>query len=132
MWLPVVALIVGFTIAYVSKVTLPLDSARYVAIGILASLDTVVGGMRARIEGRYDNTIFISGFYSNTVLGVGLVYVGDLLSVNFEIAAEVVFGVRIFQNLAGIRHGLLDKRLHRRSSEHTALESPAHEQQPAE
>jgi len=116
MWLPFVALVVGFTIAYVSKVTLPVQLARYVAIGILASLDTVVGGMRARIEGRYENAVFMSGFFANTILGMGLVYIGDLLSVNFEIAAAVAFGVRIFQNLSAIRHELLDKHLHRRAA----------------
>lgn len=112
MWLPLVALILGFTIAYVRNFTLPVDSARYVAIAILASLDTVVGGMRARVEGKYDNLVFMTGFFSNAILGAGLVYIGDLLSVNFEIAAEVVFGVRIFQNLAIIRHDFLE-RMHR-------------------
>ncbi len=109
MLLPLVALVLGFTIAYVSRFTLPINSSRYVAIAILASLDTVVGGMRARMEGKYDNRVFMSGFFSNALLGAGLVYVGDLLSVNFEIAAEVVFGVRIFQNLATIRHEFLER-----------------------
>ncbi len=128
MWLPFVALVVGFTITYVSKITLPIDSARYVAIGLLAGLDTVIGGMRARIEGRYDNTVFMSGFFTNTILGAGLVYVGDLLSVNFEIAAEVVFGVRIFQNLTAIRHELLDKHLHRKVTQGAGPGIPPHEE----
>ena len=67
------------------------------------------GGIRAYMEDTFDNTIFISGFITNTLLAAGLAYLGDRLGVELYLAAVVVFGVRLFQNLGIIRRYLLKK-----------------------
>ena len=83
--------------------------AKYMSIAVLAALDSVFGGIRAFMEDGFDNTIFISGFVVNTILAAGLAYLGDLLGVELYLAAVVVFGARIFQNLGIIRRYLLKK-----------------------
>jgi len=79
------------------------------SIGVLAALDSVFGGIRAYMEDTFDNTIFISGFITNTLLAAGLAYLGDRLGLELYLAAVVVFGVRLFQNLGIIRRYLLKK-----------------------
>jgi small basic protein len=76
-------------------------------MAILAALDSVLGALRAELDGEFDNKIFLTGFFSNIVLAGGLTYLGDRLGVELYIAAIVAFGVRMFNNLAIIRRQLL-------------------------
>lgn len=102
-------LILGLIIGFQLPVMLPVIYVKYMSIGILAALDSVFGGIRAYMEDYYDNTIFISGFIVNTLLAAGLAYLGDRLGLELYLAAVVVFGVRLFENLGVIRRYLLKK-----------------------
>jgi len=109
MWLLLLfCLLLGLFIGFQIPV-LPMIFAKYLSIAILAALDSVFGGIRAYMEDGFDDVIFISGFVVNTLLAAGLAYLGDRLGVQLYLAAVVVFGVRIFQNLGIIRRYLLKK-----------------------
>ncbi len=82
---------------------------KYMSIAVLAALDSVIGGIRAFMEESFDNIVFLSGFLMNALLAAGLAYLGDLLRIELYLAAVVVFGTRIFQNLGTIRRYLLKK-----------------------
>jgi small basic protein len=110
MWLLIVfGLLVGLLIGFSIPVLFLVVFAKYMSIAVLAALDSVFGGIRAYMEDGFDNTIFISGFIVNTILAAGLAYLGDRLGVELYLAAVVVFGARIFQNLGIIRRYLLKK-----------------------
>ena len=110
MWLlTLFCLLIGLFIGFQIPILLPVAFVQYMAIGVLAALDSVFGGIRAYMEDSFDNTIFISGFITNTLLAAGLAYLGDRLGLELYLAAVVVFGVRIFQNLGIIRRYLLKK-----------------------
>ena len=106
-WLPVVGLLVGLVLGAALSLTIPAEYSRYTAMAILAALDSVLGAVRAELDGEFDNTIFVTGFFANIVLAGGLTYLGDRLGVELYIAAIVAFGVRLFDNLAQIRRQLL-------------------------
>lgn len=120
--LPLAALLLGFFAVRF----LPVGSfeaneamARYTAIAVLAGLDTVLGGLRARMVDQFDDAIFVSGFFANTLLAGGLVVLGERLGLEaglgqervsaMMIAAAVVFGTRIFNNLAVLRRLLIER-----------------------
>jgi len=110
MWIIVVGFILGILIGILSPFTLPVAYARYLSIAVLAALDTSFGGLRASLEGTYDNTIFITGFFTNALLAAGLVYLGDRIGVeNLYLAGVVAMGIRMFQNLGIIRRLLLQR-----------------------
>ena len=111
--LPLLALIVGFAIIYAWGVTVPIGYSDYVAVAILAGLDSVFGGVRARLEKRFEHAIFATGFFTNAALAALLAYTGDRLGVNLYLAAVVALGIRIFSNLGAIRRSILDHYLHR-------------------
>ena len=108
-WLPVVGLILGFALIYGTKVTVPAEYAGYISLATLAGLDSIFGGIRAGIEGKFHDDIFLSGFVVNTLLAALLAYVGDQIGVNLLLAAVVVLGGRIFLNLSLIRRYWLTK-----------------------
>ena len=63
-------------------------------------MDSVVGALRSHLEGKYNNIIFITGFLTNAALAGILTFVGDKLGVPLYYAAILVFGGRLFNNLA--------------------------------
>lgn len=110
MWsIPLLGLVIGVIIGLVIPFQVPTIYTRYLSVGVLAALDSVFGGIRASQEELFDNTIFVSGFFTNTLLAAGLTFLGDRLGVELYNAALLVFGMRLFQNLAFIRRHLLSK-----------------------
>ncbi|MEB3198727.1 MAG: small basic family protein [Candidatus Sericytochromatia bacterium] len=107
--LPLVGLVVGIGVGAVAPVSIPHSLAKYTAVAILAALDTGLGGVRAGLENRFDLTVFISGFTFNSLLAAALTYLGDMLGIDLYIAAVVVFGVRLFDNLAIVRRLLVNR-----------------------
>jgi small basic protein len=106
-WLPILGLVIGLVLGIVLSLEVPADFSRYAAMAILAALDSVLGALRAELDGEYDDRIFLTGFFSNIVLAGVLTFLGDRLGVELYIAAIVAFGVRMFNNLAILRRQLL-------------------------
>lgn len=101
--IPLIGLAVGILVGMFAPVTIPHSMAKYTAVAILAALDTGLGGIRAGLENRFDLAAFISGFTFNSLLAAALTYLGDMLGIDLYLAAVVVFGVRLFDNLAIVR-----------------------------
>ncbi len=109
LWLTLFCLAIGLFVGYQLPIFLPASLVEYVSIGVLAALDSVFGGIRAFMEDSFDTTIFITGFFTNSLLAGAFAYFGDKLGLELYLAAVVVFGVRLFQNLGIIRRYLLKK-----------------------
>jgi small basic protein len=105
--LPIVGLMLGIALGLVLSVQVPSEWARYTALAMLAAFDSVVGAWRADLDGQFQSRIFLSGFFVNMLLAALLVFIGDRLGVDLSIAAIVVFGTRIFNNLAIIRRHII-------------------------
>ncbi len=107
MLLPLAGLLVGVLLGLALGVRIDVELARYTAVAILAALDSVLGAIRAELDGVYDNRIFITGFVTNAVIAALLVFIGDRLGIELYLAALLTFGLRIFQNVALIRRHFL-------------------------
>ena len=99
-------LVVGALIALVLRPTVPTELTRYVAMGVVAAVDASIGGIRAYVEHTFNDRVFVLSFVTNALAAAGLVWLGDQLSVDLTTAVVVVFGIRIFQNLAALRRRL--------------------------
>lgn len=113
---PIVAFILGFLIVYRFVPVLPFELANYVALSILAGFDALIGGFRARLEGKFDEAVFVSGFFVNMILAGVLAYLGDKLNVDIYLAVTVALGIRVFNNLGRIRSLLVTHRESARQS----------------
>lgn len=112
--LPVVGFVVPFTLVVVfgASIIVPYDFAAYLSLATLAGLDSVLGGIRAGLEGKFRSDIFLSGFVVNMFVAVLLAWLGDTIGVEgLYLAAVVTLGGRAFMNLSVIRRHLLDRRM---------------------
>ncbi len=107
MWVVLLGLIVGIALGFSLPLQLPLIYGRYLSIAVLAALDTAFGGLRAQLESKFDNAVFVSGFFANAALAAFFTYIGDRMGVELYYAALFALGVRVFQNLGIIRRHLL-------------------------
>ena len=81
----------------------------YLAIAIVAALDSVFGGINSLLNKKFDIRIFVSGFFGNAILAMLLTYLGEKLNVDIYLAAVIVFVGRIFTNMSIIRRYYIDK-----------------------
>ena len=102
-------LIVAAAAAFFLLPSLAGASGQYLAIACLAGLDTILGGIRSGLEGKFYNDVFITGFISNIIIAFFLAWLGDRIGVNLFLAAALVLGARIFTNLSLIRRFALTK-----------------------
>lgn len=100
---PFVGGVGGFVAVYLSQYTIPPGFAPYVSLAALAGLDSICGGIRAGLEGKFHDDIFLTGFVMNTLLAAALAYLGDRIGVDLFLAAVVLLGGRVFLNLSLIR-----------------------------
>jgi small basic protein len=108
--IPVIALLVGAALAILLGAT-PLQGKEglYIAVACLAGFDTVCGGVRSGMEGKFHTDVFITGFISNVVIAFFLAWLGDQIGVDLFLAVALVLGARIFTNLSLIRRFVLTK-----------------------
>ena len=104
----IIGCIVGVLLGFIMP-TIPYTVSKYLAIAIVAALDSVFGGIASNIKKNFDIKVFISGFFVNAILAILLTYLGEKLNVDIYLAAIVVFVGRMFNNLGIIRRYYLGK-----------------------
>ncbi|MBS1707613.1 MAG: small basic family protein [Armatimonadetes bacterium] len=106
---PILAMIVGIVLGFVINTPVKGDVALYLGVAVLGGLDSVCGGSRSGLEGKFRTDVFITGFFANIAIAVFLVWLGSRISVNLYLVAAFVFGTRIFNNLSLLRRMALTK-----------------------
>lgn len=107
-----IAILVGCILGVLAGMNAPIvpySLSGYLAISIIAALDSVFGGITSVLKGNFDLKIFVSGFFGNSILSILLTYLGKRLNVDIYLAAIIVFVGRMFTNLAIIRRYYIDK-----------------------
>ncbi|HZI97945.1 MAG TPA: small basic family protein [Actinomycetales bacterium] len=101
----VIGLVIGVVLGLVLQPTVPAALQPYLPIAVVAALDAVFGGLRAVLDGIFDDRVFVVSFLSNVVVAGLVVYLGDQLGVGAQLSTGVVvvLGIRIFSNAAAIR-----------------------------
>ena len=103
-----IGLVIGIVAGVLLQPTVPVWLQPYLPIAVVAALDAVFGGVRAMLDGIFDDRVFVVSFLSNIVVAALIVYLGDQLGVGSQLSTGVVvvLGIRIFSNAAAIRRHL--------------------------
>ncbi len=109
MIIAIFGILVGLLIGLYLPVEFTTISSLYISVGLLAAMDSILGAIRASLEERFDNVVFLSGFVVNALVAIGLSFVGDKMGVPIYYAAIFVFGTRMFNNIGRIRTDTIDK-----------------------
>ena len=107
-----IAIIIGCVIGALIGINTPIipyTFSGYLAVAIIAALDSVFGAFVGLTKKNFDIKIFVSGFFGNAILAIVLTYLGEKLNVDIYLAAIVVFVGRMFTNLSILRRELINK-----------------------
>jgi small basic protein len=106
----VVGLLIGVLAGIFLEPSVPEALQPYLPIAVVAALDAVFGGLRAYLDGIFDDKVFVVSFVSNVLIAGLIVYLGDQLGVGGQLSTGVivVLGIRIFSNVAAIRRHVFD------------------------
>lgn len=107
--IPILGLAVGIIIGLVLSPTVPLWLEPYLPIAVIAALDAVFGGIRAALDGAFNDKVFVISVLSNVLVAALIVLLGNQLGVGAQLSTGVVvvLGLRIFSNVAAIRRHLI-------------------------
>lgn len=111
----IVVVALGFLFGY--SLEIPYTFTEYIAVAILAFLDSIFGGIASNMQNKFDFTIFISGFFLNAIIAMFLVYLGQKLNVDIYLAAVIVFSTRLFTNFSIIRRIFIEQLRNRKNRE---------------
>jgi small basic protein len=106
------AIIVGCILGAILGMNAPIISytySTYLAIAVIAALDSVFGGISSVLKKNFDLKIFLSGFFVNSILSILLTVLGQKLNVDIYLATIFVFISRMFNNLTIIRRYYVEK-----------------------
>ncbi|WP_448072034.1 small basic family protein [Georgenia yuyongxinii] len=103
--LAVIGLAIGVVAGFLLEPTVPLGLQPYLPIALVAALDALFGAARARLDGVFNDRVFVVSFVFNVLVAAFIVFLGDQLGVGTQLstAVIVVLGIRIFSNAAAIR-----------------------------
>ena len=107
-----IAIILGCLIGVligINAPVIPYTYSTFLAIAVVAALDSVFGGITSVLKKNFDLTIFITGFFCNSILSIALTYLGQKLNLDIYLAALVVFVGRMFTNLTIMRRYYIEK-----------------------
>ena len=107
---PMLGLLIGIVLGAFSPLAIPLAYPKLFSVALLASLDSVLGGLRAAANKKFNDAVFISGFFTNALLAAFLVYTGDRFGIDLYYVALLAFGFRSFKNLAILRRHVLRRK----------------------
>ena len=106
--IPALGLVVGVVAGLLLHPDVPLWMQPYLPIAVVAALDAVFGALRALLQGVFDDRVFVVSFLGNVLVAAVIVFIGDQLGVGAQLSTGVVvvFGIRIFTNVAAVRRQL--------------------------
>jgi small basic protein len=106
--IPILGLLVGLAAGLLLHPGVPLALQPYLPIAVIAAMDAIFGGVRAVLDGIFNDKVFVVSFLSNVVVAAFIVFLGDQLGVGSQLSTGVVvvLGIRIFSNVASIRRHL--------------------------
>ena len=101
--IPIIGLIVGLFLGVLLPYNIPQEYSIYIAVLILAILDSVLGGYVSVYQGRFEIKIFLSGILGNSAIALALSFLGQQMNVPLYLAAVIFLGNRLFTNFATLR-----------------------------
>lgn len=117
MWYGLLGLAAGIILGVFVPLSIPVEFARYTAVGILGILDSILGAIRADLQKKYNPMVFVSGLITNMLLAALITFLGDRLGLDLYLAVLVAFTIRMLNNMGIIRYSFLTSFLGRREVE---------------
>jgi small basic protein len=107
--LPLVGLILGILLASNLSFSITEDLSVFIAVGLIITLDLMVEGTSQYLGGKFSLRSMLLTYVFNLLFAYFLLTIGNLMRVDLYIALFIVFGIKLFSNLAYISQKFFSK-----------------------
>lgn len=104
--IPLLGLILGLCTFFI-PFSIKAVWSSYLSLAVLATMDAVIGGVKANLEGKFNESLFLISFVLNALIAAFLAFLGDKIGLNLFLAALIALGGRIFLNISIIKNILI-------------------------
>ena len=92
-------ILTGIIIGFLSPLNISLINEKSLFVLILVSLDTLLASTNAKLLQQFDYLLFTNEFILNSILSVGIVFLGTVLGLDLFSIIALVLTIKIFYNL---------------------------------
>lgn len=107
--LPLAGLVFGVVLANSLSFSITEDVSVFIAVGIIITLDLMVEGTSQYLGGKFSLRSMLLTYIFNLLFAYFLLTIGNLMRVDLYIALFIVFGIKLFSNLAYISQKFFSK-----------------------
>lgn len=107
--LPIFGLVLGVVVANLLSVSLTENLSLFIAVGLIITLDLLVEGTSQYLGGKFSLRSMLLTYFFNLLFAYFLLAIGELMRVDLYIALFIVFGIKLFSNLAYISQKFFSK-----------------------
>ena len=92
-------LLTGVLLGFVIPFNFSLINEKILLILILIGIDVIFAGINAKLLKQFEYLLFTNEFILNSILSVGLVYLGNVMGLDLFPAVSLVLIFKVFYNL---------------------------------
>lgn len=103
----VFGLLIGILLGFIVPFNISLINEKILLILILAGLDVIFAGINAKLLKQFDYLLFTNEFILNSILSVGLVYLGTIMGLDLFSVVALVLTFKMFYNLSKLTKSIV-------------------------
>lgn len=107
--LPLIGLVLGIGLASNMNLSITEEFSVFVAVGLIITLDLLVEGTSQYLGNKFSLRSMLLTYGFNLLFAYFLLTIGNLMRVDLYIALFIVFGIKLFSNLAYISQKFFSK-----------------------
>lgn len=107
--LPLLGVVLGIYLATHLNFAVTEELSVFIAVGLIITLDLLVEGTSQFLGNRFSLRSMLLTYFFNLLFAYFLLTIGNLMRVDLYIALFIVFGIKLFSNLAYISQKFFSK-----------------------
>lgn len=96
----------GTALAILIPLNISIISSKVLILLVFCGIDTIFCGLNAKISNEFDTLLFTNEFILNSIISIGLVYLGDIMGLDIFSVLTLILIAKIFYNLAKLNNNL--------------------------
>ena len=100
-------ILTGIIVGFLCPLNISLINEKLLLIVILVSFDVLFSGINAKLLQQFDYLLFTNEFILNSILSVGIVYLGTILGLDLFSIIALVLTIKMFYNLSKLTKSIV-------------------------
>jgi small basic protein len=106
-FLPVlVGILTGTILGILIPLNISIISSKVLILLVLVGIDTIFCGLNAKISNEFNTLLFTNEFLLNSIISIGLVYLGDIMGLDLFSILTLILTAKVFYDLGKLNKNL--------------------------